>query len=717
MGKHINMNTVFDKALWISPSYPVASPIIHKKIKIDTSPAKATFYITGLGYFEAKINGECVTADRLIPPASDYFRRPFSKVTYPVYDEFTHRIYYHTFDVSSFLKKGENELTVQLGGGWFVQKERIAEGEMSYSDVPMCIFALDIDGKKICSSGEEYFTESEIRYSNLFIGEEIDATFDDTLSKPVCVCKAPDSILSEAIGVNDAFIRKIIPKLIFESEGRRIYDLGENISALVTLISDAPFGERFVLNFSENISNDFSLNFDSTGAGVTGSSGKNQLMHDVFITNGELREYTPKFVWHAFRYFEVLGSCEHICDIFAREIHAKTKVTSDFESDSEGMNFLYDAYIRTQLSSYHGSFPSDCPHRERLGYTGDGQVCASAAMLTLDAKELYRKWIRDILDSQDKKSGHVQHTAPFQGGGGGPGGWGTAIITVPYAYYKAYGDTEMLKNTLPEMRRFIDFTKKSMENGLVTKEIEGGWCLGDWCYLDSGALPPAFVNTSLFIHALRLYGFMIERIGLKKEQELINLEKEAICAVKKAYKGLSSIGSAMVYAYFIGIDETAKFEEYYEKLSHFDTGFIGTDILSEVIFKKGNANLFYKLFSSEDIGSYLYMKRSGATTLWETWKGEGSHSHPMFGGSVRQLFSGILGIRQEYDSVGYEKVMINPALPDQMNFASGRISTVNGNISVSLQRKESGIEATVTIPKKIKATFVGNGIVFNVIRI
>ena len=110
------------------------------------------------------------------------------------------------------------------------------------------------------------------------------------------------------------------------------------------------------------------------------------------------------------------------------------------------------------------------------------------------------------------------------------------------------------------------------------------------------------------------------------------------------------------------------------------------------------------------------MKRNGATTLWEQWHGEGSHSHPMFGGSVRQLFSGILGIRQEHDSVAYERVIINPALPDKMNFASGGITTVKGKISVVLQRKKYGIEATVTIPKNVKASFSGKETVFNVIR-
>ena len=97
----------------------------------------------------------------------------------------------------------------------------------------------------------------------------------------------------------------------------------------------------------------------------------------------------------------------------------------------------------------HYGIVSDCPHRERLWYTGDGQLTCNAAMLLLDSRRLYRKWIRDILDSQDPNTGHVQHTAPFYGGGGGPGGWGGAVVIVPYTFYRHFKDRELLAECWP----------------------------------------------------------------------------------------------------------------------------------------------------------------------------------------------------------------------------------------------------------------------------
>lgn len=141
----------------------------------------------------------------------------------------------------------------------------------------------------------------------------------------------------------------------------------------------------------------------------------------------------PWFTWHGFRYFELTNNAEPVrCEV----VHSDCAVTSSFESGSEMLNWLYDAYIRTQLSNMHSGVPSDCPHIERLGYTGDGQLCCEAAMMLLDSQKFYKKWLEDISDCQSIGNGHVQHTAPFMGGGGGPAGWGGAIAVVPYEMYK-----------------------------------------------------------------------------------------------------------------------------------------------------------------------------------------------------------------------------------------------------------------------------------------
>ncbi len=686
------MKKHFQNARWIAPREPMTVTVFLRSFSLEKTPESAKLDITGLGYFEAYINGEPITSDRLIPAPSDYFRRDFRSVTYPVHDFFTHRIYFHTFDIAPFLRQGENELKIVTGGGWFVQNERIAEGKMGYADRPRCIFELNLDGEILASCGSEVYTDCEIRETSLFIGETIDYSYTAKEPKSVKTLPTPDSILTLTDAVPDRIIRKIRPRILSERNGKRIYDAGENVSALVALRANRG---KFTLRYSEYLDGQGNLDFTTTGAHYKGTSGKPQIMTDVFISDGESRTFMPHFTWHAFRYFEIEGDSAGIEDVEVCVIHSDVGLTAEFDSDSEGANFLFDAYVRTQLSNYHGSYPSDCPHRERLGYTGDGQVCAPAAMMILDSKALYRKWIRDILDCQDINTGHVQHTAPFQGGGGGPCGWGAAIITVPYAFVKQFADRSILREALPAMRRYIKFTESCMENGTVVRESEGGWCLGDWKYLDSGKVPEHFVNTALFVRALRMYREM------SGSNEFEYLEAVCLSALEREYVALKEIGAASVWATYVGIESPEIPRKYYEALGKFDTGFLATDALVEILFKHGYADTANKLLSSGATGSFLEMKRRGATSLFESWGCRGSGSHPMFGACTRSLFEGILGIRQSDGSYGYEKICFCPALPTGMNYARGSIITPRGKISVVLKRRDEKIEAILVVPDSV----------------
>jgi alpha-L-rhamnosidase len=162
----------------------------------------------------------------------------------------------------------------------------------------------------------------------------------------------------------------------------------------------------------------------------------------------------PAFTWFGFRYFEVVGSAEVLG---TRMVHSNVAVTAEFECDNEDLNWMFKAFVNTQLSNMHAGIPSDCPHIERRGYTGDGQLICHAAMDILDARAFYHKWIADIGDCQDTVTGHVQYTAPYTRCGGGPGGWGCAIVEVPWQYYLHYGDIEPAARLYPQMLRYFDF--------------------------------------------------------------------------------------------------------------------------------------------------------------------------------------------------------------------------------------------------------------------
>ncbi len=707
------MDNLLKNCVWIGAPKEIASPVIHRHFNA-CDIKKATLVITGLGYFEARINGKSVTDYMYLPVVTDYEPRDLSLCAHKgTVGTTTNRIYYYNFDITDLLDTDENLLTIQLGNGWYRQEERIAEGKMSFGDTLKCIYKIVIETEnsavEICSDGSETYTDSAIRFSNMYLGEVIDYTADLQDEKAVNILPAPKTILNEAIGTPDKVIRAIKPKKIAETDGKQIFDNGENISGLVTVKTSAANKSKITIRFAENINEDMSLNFTSSAASYTTMrSGEPQIQRDTFITDGKARTFRPKFVFHAFRYFEIEGDFD---EVFVEVIHSDTAITSTFTSNHEGMNFLYDAFLRTQLDNMHGSIPSDCPQRERLGYTGDGQLVAPTAMMMLDSKEFYKKWIQDILDCQDI-DGHVRHTAPFMGGGGGPGGWGSAIVIVPYSYYKQYGDTDVIKYCYDKMKLWIDYLISHSENGLVVREDAGGWCLGDWASLEKMEIPEPYVNSCYLVKDLLLLEEMASVIGkcddIPYYQSLRATTAKAItdtyydAATGHFAGGGQGSDAFAVWCGIAGAETAQKLAERYAELQYFDTGFLCTDILCEVLCDYGYGDVMLSLLESEKLGSFLYMKRHGATTIWEYFIGKCSHNHPMFGACTRQLFQSVLGIRQRDGGAGYSDIIINPIKTKRALQVSGSITTPNGVIAVSLDYTGKTPIINVSAPDNIK---------------
>lgn len=497
--------------------------------------------------------------------------------------------------------------------------------------------------------------------------------------------------------------RAIKPAKLFDLGEVSIYDMGENISGYPVVAATVD-GANITVRCSEEINPDGTLNFDSCDRG--------QIQKDEYRNAKKGEECMPWFTWHGFRYFELTNNAEPVrCEV----VHSDCAVTSSFESDSEMLNWLYDAYIRTQLSNMHSGVPSDCPHIERLGYTGDGQLCCEAAMMLLDSQKFYKKWLEDISDCQSVENGHIQHTAPFMGGGGGPAGWGGAIAVVPYEMYKIYGDKETFRRYLPKILRYFDYLDSRSSGGLVCREEEGGWCLGDWCPPEQITICEPFVNTALYVKQMMMTKEASEAIGESETavmlEKRIEEKKQAILNAYYSPQTGSFIGDAQganSFAVDIGLGGERAFnntKKKYDAADAFDTGIFGTDILTRVLFERGCADTAFHLLTSTGKGSFYNMKKQGATTIWENWDGERSHSHPMFGAVTRYLFSFILGITQEKNSAGYEKIVIAPQIPDGLNRASGHITTVRGEIAVSFIRTEREMDFYVTVPQKSWFTY------------
>lgn len=716
-----DLNAAIKNASWILCPAEFVSPVIRRCFNAETE-AEAKIAVSSLGFFKLCINGNPV-GDEYFRPSNSIFRaRDPKSWIYPIKDNFTYRCYYSTIDITPWIREGENTLEIALGDGWYRQTERTAEGNMAFGDRLGAVYALCLSDrnneKLILSDGSEICSQSATVYSQLFVGEIYDTRLKGEEFRswvPVEITELSETILTPEDTPADRIIRRIKPVLLSDNGARRIYDAGENISGLVSLRVCGEPGEEVHIRFAENLHKG-ELSFDTAGSGYICTSGKRQIMEDVCICDGNEHLFMPQFVWHAFRYFEVTGPGEPVC---VSVIHSDTPVTSSFRSSSPELNWLYEAYIRTQLNNMHGGIPSDCPHRERLGYTGDGQACARAAMALLDSRDFYRKWIRDIFDSQDETTGHVNHTAPFAGGGGGPGGWGCAAVIVPYQYYKTYGDTSLLTEYYDRMKKWIDYLVNRSENGLVVREENGGWCLGDWCTLDSVKIPEPFVNTCYLIKSLRYLEEIAAAIGRTDEiSALSDIRRTAEDGVKNAYYNsqtgsfIDSVQGADAFALWAGLGDARTFEtlvKKYSELGHFDTGFLCTEILTELLFENGAEDTAYALLTSHERGSFGYMMDHGATTVWEDWSGGASHDHPMFGASAGHLIFSLLGIKQREQSSGYRELVIAPKTPRGLDFAEGSTVLPCGKISVGWERAGSDTVFTVSLPENCNCEFIYEG--------
>lgn len=713
----MNFGELFGSAEWVTCESGCTSPVIKGSFFIE-KPERAEITVCGLGFFRLWINGREVSEDKFVPVNSQYCKRDLTAFEYPITDELSYRTYAVRYDISKFLVGGENDIRAVLGCGWFAQKKRNAEGYTKYGGIKLCykIDVEDRDGKLYTFVSDEklLWRQSRITENNIYFGEAHDMDLSDELTardgfKKVIKAPAHETEFFIQDCPADRVTRTIEPKKLVDLGAVSVYDMGENISGY-PVVAATEDGAYITVRCSEEINADGTLNFDSCDPG--------QIQCDEYRNAKKGEECMPWFTWHGFRYFELTNNAKPVrCEV----VHSDCAVTSAFESDSEMLNWLYDAYIRTQLSNMHSGVPSDCPHIERLGYTGDGQLCCEAAMMLLDSQKFYQKWLEDISDCQSTDNGHVQHTAPFMGGGGGPAGWGGAIAVVPYEMYKIYGDRETFRRYLPKILRYFDYLDSRSSGGLVCREEQGGWCLGDWCTPEPIAICEPFVNTTLCVKQMLMTKEAAEAIGKKETAQMLGRRiEEKRQAILNAYYSpqtgsfIGDVQGANSFATDIGLGGERTYENTRKKYSaadSFDTGIFGTDILTRVLFERGDANTAFRLLTSEGKGSFYNMKKQDATTIWENWDGERSHSHPMFGAATRYLFSFILGITQEKNSAGYEHILIAPQIPDGLNYASGHITTVRGKISVTFKRTESEADFYVTVPQRARFTY-GSGCEF-----
>ncbi|MCI8388431.1 MAG: family 78 glycoside hydrolase catalytic domain [Clostridiales bacterium] len=700
---------LFGSAKWLTPGDAVNTPYIRGEFSLDKDIKSAKITICGLGFFELFINGTRIGDDLYGTLVSDFHETPNEYCTAHLGEQLAHRIYVKELDIASELTNAANCIGVALAPGWYRCNVN------NYGPVKLCFRILveytDDSCAEVLSGEWLKWTQSPIIGWNLYFGEHHDYNtyrldgwnelgYDASSWNELTVIDAPDTEYYISDCPPDKVIRYITPKLLSETDDAFIYDIGENITG--TPIIECRSDEICKIEFrvSER------LNADGTIEDYT-----NHYQNSSFITDGSKRQYHLHFCWNGFRYVSVTKNAKIVsCAV----THSDVPVTSSFSSDNKLLDWIYNTFIRTQLDNMHCGIPSDCPHLEKRGYTGDGELICECVMMMLDAQKFYKKWLGDISDCQDRVSGHIQYTAPYVRSGGGPGGWGCAIAEVPYIYYKTYGDKAVLEEFLPKTLHYFDYLEAHSENDLVVSDQPGEWCLGDWCTPEEIAIPAPYVNNYFYVKTINR---LIEFCNVLGKTELISdLEKRAEikkAAIVREYFDnetgdfAKNIQGANAFAVDIGLGDErtlAHIVEHYQEKTWYDTGIFGTDILTRILFEHGYSQLAFDLLTSKGKYSFHEWMSSGCTTFPEYWTYLRSQNHPMFGAVVKYLFSFLLGISQE--NSGYDKLIIKPCFVDGLNHADGYITTVHGRVAVKYVKADEYISVKVEIPTGVPAKFV-----------
>ncbi len=707
----MNKNEMFGNAEWIGTGDDRDMPIIRDSFTAKRGE-RAEITIIGFGVFILYVNGVRVHEEECLPLATDFEPQYFM----PMGEDLGHRIYPEQFDITPYLCDGENVIAVWLGNGWYnmpIWEERNGDGRKK-----LC-YRIKIDTgagqREICSSSATArWVRSPIIFNHYNKGEDADYTVEyeaamlpgfEGESYPVVKEVAP--VETEYLFTDcprDRRIRHLKPRLMCERDGVKLYDLGINTTGYPYAVGMGKRGEEVRITFSEDILKD--------GSDIDMTHSHDQRFN--FVQDGTDRLLRPVYGWICARYARVEGNGV-LVDF--EEMRAPITVTADFECDNEVLNYLYRTFIHTQLINMHTGIPSDCPQIERRGYTGDGQLVCHAAMMMTDSERFYRKWLYDISDCQDRKTGHVQYTAPYTLCGGGPGGWGSAMVTVPYEFYLRFGISEPMEQMYEQMHRYIEYLDTHSENGLVVRDRDGVWCLGDWCTPDDVVLPAPFVNNYFYVKSCEKMLAIAKILG--KTEDLGRLKDKILerrRATANAYMNpwdgnfLGGVQGANAFALDMGIgDERTKknFIERYDKLGYYDTGIFGTDIVTRLLFEYGRGDIAVRLMSASEPHGYGRFMREGRTTLPEYWGDESrSLCHPMFGAPAAYLFDYVLGIRQNAGSVGYTDVIVDPRATDSVKRAKGHLVNKDGGIIAVEYERGDALNITVTVPEGTKASLI-----------
>ena len=708
------------KAEWIGGCGQNA-PLLRKSFKVSKKLTSAKAYVTGLGLYQFYVNGAKVGDYELTPNETNWeYADDSGKGGIPVdRSKFRNfRILYNCYDIKPLLNEGENVMGAILGNGFYNTATRWVKSTGTPKFIGQIYLKYE-DGsvETICSDGSWMTHDSPITIDGLFEGESYNANLeiddwcrpgtDLTDWNPVVVRESSEAELKAHYYVNDKVMERLKPVSIEKQDDAYLVDFGDYITGWVRMKH---------LNGEKGDSLRLQYLCEEKGNGPA-----------LYVLDGSGdEEYAPRFTWFAFDKVLIKGFPGELTadNLVAEAVYSDIATTGHFSCSNELFNRINRIWWRSQTDNMHLGTASDCPHREKGPYTGDGEVSCVTVMHNFDAAAFYSKWLNDMSDCQNTETGYVPNGAPWHIGCGGGPLWGAAMNIIPWEFYRQYGDRDILEKhyfAMCEQVRYLTGWVNS-EGTVVQGALANGqpyyWMnLGEW-------LPPFGYPDTEFIHSYALWkcadctAKAAEVLGKSEEafyyRSLADRTTKAIH--RKFYDpethSYGDFGSNAI-ALSMGVPEECR-EAVVESLrkemeshdGHLDTGILGTKLLFEVLAENGLNELAFEAMNKKDFPSFGWWLEQGAYTTWERWDGGDSRNHPMFGGALTWFYRKVAGMEVDEQQPGYRHIIFRPMPCGDLTYAEYFTRTPYGEAGIKWNRStaDDRLEVEILVPVGCTAT-------------
>ncbi|MBR5517454.1 MAG: family 78 glycoside hydrolase catalytic domain [Clostridia bacterium] len=707
----------------------VPAPYIRKSF-VCNGDTTAKITVAACGFYEAYINGVEYTKG---------FMAPYINNT----DDY---IYFDEYEVP--LKKGENVIGLILGNGFHNNPGGFiwAFDKASFRGTPMVsvrlVYTDDGKTKEIVSDESFKTMPSAIKTDDYRFGVVYDANdeivgwnmpgFDDSNWNSVLKANPPKGELKLCEAEPVVAECELKPVDIFESKGGYIYDFGQVNAGVCRLKVKGTKGQKIEFQHVDVVENgEISVESVWSMNAKQWERDKEIIQKDVYICKGEGEEvYVPSFVYHGFRYVEVKGITKEQAtkDLLTYiVIHSRIESRGDFECSNEIINKLQDCTRRSDKANYH-YFVTDCPQREKNGWTADAALSCEQMLINFNPENNYREWQFNICKAQ-AENGSIPGIVPTGGWGfawGNGPAWDCVMIYLPYYVYLYRGRTEMIRESADSIMKYLKY--------LETRKDEKGLMhigLGDWCQIGRTPIlsPLEFTDSVISMDIAEKSAVIFNAVGMEKERDyaksLAEGFKKAVRDNMIDYDTMTVAGNcqtSQAMALFYGIFEKEEEQKALKRLidfireydDHMYTGVLGARVIFHVLSKFGYTDLAFKMIVRDDHPSYGNWIARGATTLWETFFVEdekgfykiNSINHHFWGDISGWFIKCLAGINLNPYCEDVNYVEIKPCFATELDYAKAHHIAPAGKIVSKWKRENDKIILNVEIPDKMTATAI-----------